>query len=135
MAARTPAAAAGAGTSAARLRWYLIWTYIFGSAAAVAVTFFLIGLGLEFSLLQWMHFLVLACFVIPCYTLPDIYLIGRHVHPITSVLAVVDRGERPTAYDASRAIVRALGSADRYEDRTGRPARRTRLVAPFLQPS
>ena len=108
MAARTPAAAAGAGTSAARLRWYLIWTYIFGSAAAVAVTFFLIGLGLEFSLLQWMHFLVLACFVIPCYTLPDIYLIARHVRPITSVLAVLDRGERPDAHAVSQAIVRAL---------------------------
>jgi adenylate cyclase len=81
---------------------------VIGSAAAVAVTFFLIGLGLEFTLGQWVHFLIIATFVIPCYTLPDIYLIGRHVRPITSVLAVVDRGERPSSYDASRAIVRAL---------------------------
>ncbi|MBM3218471.1 MAG: GAF domain-containing protein [Candidatus Rokubacteria bacterium] len=96
------------GTSAARLRYYLVWTYVIGSAAAVAVTFFLIGLGLEFTLQQWIHFLIIATFVIPCYTLPDIYLISRHIRPISSVLAQVDRGERPSPYDVSRAIVRAL---------------------------
>jgi glycine/D-amino acid oxidase-like deaminating enzyme len=38
----------------------------------------------------------------------------------------------PLRYLASTAIVRVLGSADRAEDRTGRPVRRTRLVAPFV---
>lgn len=104
----TRTAAPRAAPSAARLRWYLIWTYLIGSAAAVGVTFFLIGLGLEFTFHQWIHFLILAAFVIPCYTLPDIYLISRHMRPITTVLAVVDRGERPDAYAASRAIVQAL---------------------------
>jgi adenylate cyclase len=104
-----PAAAPVAGRSAARLRYYLIWTYLIGSAAAgPGVTFFLIGLGLEFSFQQWMHFLVIACFVIPCYTLPDVYLIARHVRPITTVLALLDRGQRPDAHAASGAIVRAL---------------------------
>jgi hypothetical protein len=35
---------------------------------------------------------------------------------------------------ASRAIVGLLGSADRHEDSTDRPAMRTRLVAPFMPP-
>ncbi len=40
----------------------------------------------------------------------------------------------PLRFLASRAIVDVLGSADRYEDRTSRCARRTILVAPFVQP-
>jgi glycine/D-amino acid oxidase-like deaminating enzyme len=40
----------------------------------------------------------------------------------------------PLRYLASTAVIRILGSADRKEDRTGRPARRTALVAPFLPP-
>jgi adenylate cyclase len=97
-----------AGTSEARLRWYLVGTYVLASVAAVAVTFFLVYLGLEFSLRQWVLFLIIASFVIPCYVLPDIYMIGRHIRPITAVLAVLDRGERPVSAAVSRAIVRAL---------------------------
>jgi adenylate cyclase len=55
-----------------------------------------------------MHFLVIASFVIPCYTLPDVYLLARHVRPITSVLDIIDRGGRPEPSAVSRAIVRAL---------------------------
>jgi glycine/D-amino acid oxidase-like deaminating enzyme len=40
----------------------------------------------------------------------------------------------PARFLASRAIVALLRQSDRLEDRTGRPARRTRLVAPFLAP-
>jgi adenylate cyclase len=97
-----------AGNSAARLRWYMVGTYVLASVAAVIVTFSLVGLGFEFTLRQWVVFLVIACFVIPCYTLPDIYMIGRHIRPITAVLEVLDRGERPSSADVSRAIVRAL---------------------------
>ncbi len=39
----------------------------------------------------------------------------------------------PLRFLASRAIVATLGSADRVEDRRDRPARRTRLVRPFMQ--
>jgi glycine/D-amino acid oxidase-like deaminating enzyme len=39
----------------------------------------------------------------------------------------------PLRFLASRAIVGTLGSADRYEDANDRPARRTRLVRPFMQ--
>ncbi|MGH7419505.1 MAG: hypothetical protein ACREKB_17165, partial [Candidatus Rokuibacteriota bacterium] len=97
-----------AGTSATRLLWYLVWTYVLASAAAVAVTFFLVLLGFEFTLRQWGLFLIIAALVIPCYTLPDIYMIARHIRPITTVLQALDRGERPSSADASRAIVRAL---------------------------
>jgi glycine/D-amino acid oxidase-like deaminating enzyme len=38
----------------------------------------------------------------------------------------------PLRYLASRAIVSVLGSADRVEDASGRTARRTKLVAPFV---
>jgi glycine/D-amino acid oxidase-like deaminating enzyme len=41
----------------------------------------------------------------------------------------------PLRFLASRAIVRVLGQADAIEDRTGKHARRTRLVAPFMMPS
>jgi glycine/D-amino acid oxidase-like deaminating enzyme len=41
----------------------------------------------------------------------------------------------PLRYLASRAIVGVLMGADRHEDRTGRMARRVRLVAPFLPPA
>jgi glycine/D-amino acid oxidase-like deaminating enzyme len=38
----------------------------------------------------------------------------------------------PLRFLASRAIVAILASADRHEDRTGQPARRSLLVAPFV---
>jgi glycine/D-amino acid oxidase-like deaminating enzyme len=41
----------------------------------------------------------------------------------------------PLRFLASRTIVGLLGEADRIEDRTGLPARRVRLIAPFLPPA
>jgi glycine/D-amino acid oxidase-like deaminating enzyme len=40
----------------------------------------------------------------------------------------------PLRFIASRTIVHTLERADRIEDRTGRPARRVRMVAPFMPP-
>ncbi len=40
----------------------------------------------------------------------------------------------PLRFLASQAIIAVLGSADRYEDRSGRRATRNRLVAPFVLP-
>jgi len=40
----------------------------------------------------------------------------------------------PIRFLASTAIVRTLGAADRREDANGRPARRVRLLQPFLPP-
>jgi glycine/D-amino acid oxidase-like deaminating enzyme len=40
----------------------------------------------------------------------------------------------PIRFIASTAIVRTLGAADRREDQRGRPARRVRLLAPFMPP-
>jgi glycine/D-amino acid oxidase-like deaminating enzyme len=41
----------------------------------------------------------------------------------------------PLRFIASRTIVHTLERADQIEDRTGKPARRVRIVAPFLPPS
>ena len=41
----------------------------------------------------------------------------------------------PLRFIASRAITKMLESSDGYEVRTGKPAKRVRLVAPFLPPS
>ena len=40
----------------------------------------------------------------------------------------------PLRFIASRLIHKTLASADAYEERTGKPAKRVRLVAPFLPP-
>jgi hypothetical protein len=46
------------------------------------------------------------------------------------------RGEpEPLRFLASEAIIRTLGGADRREDSSDRPARRVRLLKPFLPPS
>ena len=41
----------------------------------------------------------------------------------------------PIRFIASRLIAKTLDSSDAYEERTGKPAKRVRLVAPFLPPS
>ena len=41
----------------------------------------------------------------------------------------------PIRFIASRLIVKTLDASDAYEERTGRPAKRARLVQPFLPPS
>ena len=40
----------------------------------------------------------------------------------------------PLRFVASRLIHKTLASADAYEERTGKPAKRARVVAPFLPP-
>jgi glycine/D-amino acid oxidase-like deaminating enzyme len=69
-------------------------------------------------------------------TLAELTL-GQHSDRIT--LPWVDHRSRrwepePLRFLASRAIVRVLGNADSSEDRTAKPARRVRLLAPFLPP-
>lgn len=58
--------------------------------------------------------------------------------PFATAPWVGHRGRRwepePLRYLASNAIVRTLRSADEHEDRTGRTARRTRLLRPVLPP-
>jgi adenylate cyclase len=48
---------------------------------------------------------LIACVVVPGYTLPDLYLIWRHVQPVTRVLGRVDRNEKSDSRDVSKAIV------------------------------
>lgn len=96
------------GMDVSRFRMYLVWTYLGGSAAAIGVTFFLIFLGFEFTLQMWLDFLLIASFVVPAYTLPDVYLITRQIRQITGVFATIDRGEKPDTRDVSKAIVGLL---------------------------
>jgi glycine/D-amino acid oxidase-like deaminating enzyme len=69
-------------------------------------------------------------------TLADLVL-GRETELVT-LPWVGHRSRRwepePLRYLASSAIVSILASADRTEDRTGRPARRTLLTSPFTAP-
>ena len=68
-------------------------------------------------------------------TLADLVL--RRDSDLVSLPWVGHRSPRwepePLRFLASRAIVSTLGSADRAEDRSDRPARRARLVQPFMQ--
>jgi adenylate cyclase len=96
------------GSLVGRYRLYLIWTYLGGSVAALAVTFFLIFLGFDFAKRQWLDFLVLAVFIVPLYTIPDVYLIMRQIRRIAAVLKVIDSGAKPASSDTSRAIVDML---------------------------
>jgi adenylate cyclase len=94
--------------AATKFRMYLVWTYIVGSLAAVAITFLLVALGLEFTLQQWGHLLLLAAIAVPAYTLPDVYLIWRHVQPISKVLRALDVHKMRDTHEVSRAIVCTL---------------------------
>jgi glycine/D-amino acid oxidase-like deaminating enzyme len=68
-------------------------------------------------------------------TLADLVL--RRASELTSLPWVGHRSPRwepePLRFLASRAIVGTLGSADRAEDRSDRPARRALFVRPFMQ--
>jgi adenylate cyclase len=94
--------------SAKALHRHLIWLYVQGSLAAVAVMFFLALLGLDFTLYQWVMLLSLTPLAVAFYILPDIYVISRHFRPIGEALSRLDRGEVPHPAQVSAALVRAL---------------------------
>src|SRR5688500_16604067 len=92
--------------SARRYMWRYVLIYVIASGAAVLVTLFLCLLGLSYDLNQWIFMLAAASFfVIPGYTLPDVWVLIRHYRPIGEVLETIDRGERPNPHKVSRAIV------------------------------
>ena len=94
--------------SASALYWHFVWLYLQGSFASVAVTFFLVALGLNFSAHQWVALLSGTAPAVALYVIPDIYLITRHFRPIRQAIAKLDRGETPTQAEASAALLRAL---------------------------
>ena len=94
--------------SAKKLLLKLIMLYVAASVVAVAVTFFLALVGLEFTGRQWLILFAMVPFVMPIYVLPDIYTIIRHYRPIQPILARLDAGDVPTAEEVSPAVVRAL---------------------------
>ena len=86
----------------------LIWLYVWGSAVAVVVTFFLVFVGLEFTFRQWMLLFLVTPFIIPVYVIPDIFMIARHYRPIKAIVERLDSEELPTPQEVSPAVVRAL---------------------------
>lgn len=66
-------------------------------------------------------------------------LVLGHITDLTTLPWVGHRTRdwepEPIRFVAARLIARALKSSDAYEERTGRAAKRARLVAPFLPPS
>jgi adenylate cyclase len=89
-------------------RMYIVWAYVLGSLAATAVVFLLVFLGLGFTAKQWWDILLLACIVVPGYIIPDLYLIWRHVKPITDVLPTLRDPATVDKSAVSRAIVCTL---------------------------
>lgn len=109
VAERTIGAAPGRARDSARaLFWRLAWLYSLGSAAAVAITFFLVFLGLEFTLRQWLTFLAVVWFGVAFYTLLDVVVIRGHLKPIRAALVELDRGVRPGPGPLADALVQAL---------------------------
>ena len=83
--------------SARNLFRRIVWLYVKASAAAVAVMFTLVLLGLDLNLQQWLIILVMTPIGVGFYVLPDVYVIGRQLRPIAGILTRLDRGERPSA--------------------------------------
>jgi len=94
--------------SARRLLLHLIGFYLAGSGGAVVITLFLALVGLEFTLWQWAYLLLSVLWVVPVYVLLDVYVIRRHYRPLGDTLEILDRGQAPDNWSASRALVRAL---------------------------
>jgi adenylate cyclase len=94
--------------TAASFYRHLVGLYIQGSLVAVAITLFLVALGLDFSAHQWLIVLICVVPAVGFYMIPDIYLLTRHFRPIRTALEKLDRGETPTTAEASAALVRAI---------------------------
>lgn len=102
------AANAPAGGTARGLLWRLIIVYVLASVAAVVITFFLVLIGLQFTLTQWLGLFSILPLALMFYLFIDIYLIRRHFAPVGVALVKLEAGNSPTREEASRAIVRAL---------------------------
>lgn len=99
--------AAGFST-AKRLGWDLIGIYVLGSAAAVVVTLFLVLVGMEFTVDQWLALLMLLPLIVNFYIVPDLFLIVRQYRPIRVVLEQLESGSDPSSAAVSRALAQAL---------------------------
>jgi adenylate cyclase len=90
------------------LFWRLILIYLSATTVAVALTLLLGLLGLEFTTRQWIIFWMAVPFGVTFFTSIDVFVIRRHLAPLTPVLAALDRGETPDEEAVGAALVRAL---------------------------
>ena len=90
------------------LIWRLVLIYLSATMVAVSLTLLLGLLGLEFTTRQWVIFWMAVQFGVTFFTTIDVFVIRRHLAPLTPVLAALDRGERPDDAALGAALVRAL---------------------------
>ncbi|HYZ49047.1 MAG TPA: hypothetical protein VE567_09165, partial [Sphingomonas sp.] len=93
--------------SARALLWQLIWIYQGGCAAAVAITFMLVLLGLELTGYQWLLILLMTPVAVAIYNLVDVYVLRRNVQPVCAALRALDADEVPER-TVALGLVRAL---------------------------
>ncbi len=76
--------------SAKALRWRLTLIYVYGCTVAIVVTFALVGLGLEFTVQQWLTFLAQMPGAVIVYTTLDLIVLRRHFRPLGAALSALD---------------------------------------------
>ena len=106
-----PAGRAKAGVprrSSRALFWRMTWLYLLASFAAAGVTLFLVVVGLEFSLRQWLIWGPMIPIGVAIYTAIDVVFIKRQLAPITRALDLLDDFRPPDREILSDGIVQAL---------------------------
>ncbi|GAC1612516.1 MAG: hypothetical protein NVS3B27_04790 [Novosphingobium sp.] len=86
----------------------MIEIYVLASAAAVAITLPLMVSGLEFRRDQWLGLARAVPLGFSAYVLADIFVISRHLRPVTAALRELDARAIPARAVVEAAIVRAL---------------------------
>ena len=86
----------------------LVWIYQGGCAAALAVTLFIVLLGIELTVRQWIIMVAMMPLGIAIYNLTDVIVIARHFRPIGWALRDLDRHGTVAEPVAAEALVRAL---------------------------
>jgi adenylate cyclase len=97
-----------AARASERPRRELVRLYLVNSYVAAVVVVFLVLVGLELTPHQWVTFFGGPPLIVVFFTLLGLRFIDVECRPIGAVLAQIERRERPSDVDLSRAIVQAL---------------------------
>ena len=106
-----PAGRAKAGVprrSSRALFWRMTWLYLLASFAAAGVTLFLVLVGGEFTLRQWLIWGPMIPVGVAIYTAIDVVFIKRQLAPISRALDLLDDYRPPDREILSNGIVQAL---------------------------
>lgn len=94
--------------SSRALFWRMTWLYLLASFAAAGVTLFLVLVGGEFTLRQWLIWGPMIPVGVAIYTAIDVIYIKRQLAPITRALDWLDDFRPPDREILSNGIVQAL---------------------------